>query len=82
MIREWLAKADNDLKAAAHTLTLGKDCPTDTVGFHAQQCAEKHIKALLILRATAFPKTHDIQVLRSLLPPKSGRSWTARRRIA
>jgi len=37
VIREWLAKADNDLKTAAHTLTLGEDCPTDTVCFHTQQ---------------------------------------------
>jgi HEPN domain-containing protein len=70
VIREWLVKADNDLKTAAHTLTLGEDCPTDTVCFHAQQCVEKHIKALLIFRAAAFPKTHDIAVLRALLPPK------------
>ncbi len=35
VIREWLAKADNDLLTAAHTLTLGRDCPTDTVCFHA-----------------------------------------------
>ncbi len=70
MIREWLAKADNDLKTAVHTLTLGKDCPTDTVCFHAQQCVEKYIKALLVFRATAFPKTHDIHMLRALLPPK------------
>jgi HEPN domain-containing protein len=70
VIREWLAKAENDLKTAAHTLTLGKDCPTDTVCFHAQQCVEKYIKALLVLRATPFPKTHDIRVLRGLLPPK------------
>src|SRR5262249_53228363 len=70
VVREWLAKADNDLTNAAHTLTLGEGCPTDTVCFHAQQCIEKHIKALLIFRATAFPKTHDIHVLRALLPPK------------
>lgn len=70
VLREWLAKADNDLTNAAHTLTLGADCPTDTVCFHAQQCVEKYIKALLIFRATAFPKTHDIHVLRALLPPK------------
>lgn len=70
VIREWLAKADNDLKTASHTLTLGKGCPTDTVCFHAQQCVEKHIKALLVFRATSFPKTHDISVLRALLPPK------------
>ena len=70
VLREWLAKADNDLTTAAHTLTLGEDCPTDTVCFHAQQCVEKYIKALLVFRATAFPKTHDIHVLRALLPPK------------
>jgi HEPN domain-containing protein len=70
VLREWLAKADNDLKNAVHTLTLGKDCPTDTVCFHAQQCVEKYIKALLTFRATPFPKTHEIPVLRALLPPK------------
>jgi HEPN domain-containing protein len=70
VIREWLGKADNDLKTAAHTLTLGEDCPTDTVCFHAQQCIEKHIKALLIFRSTAFANTHNIRVLRALLPPK------------
>ncbi|HTU16885.1 MAG TPA: HEPN domain-containing protein [Gemmataceae bacterium] len=70
VIREWLAKADNDLLNATHTLTLGASCPTDTVCFHAQQCVEKYIKALLVFRATPFPKTHDIAILRTLLPPK------------
>jgi HEPN domain-containing protein len=68
LIREWIAKADNDLKNAAHTLKLGVDCPTDTVCFHAQQCVEKYIKALLVFRATPFPKTHDIRALGALLP--------------
>lgn len=68
LVREWVEKAENDLKNAAHTLKLGQDCPTDTVCFHAQQCVEKYIKALLVLRATPFPKTHDIRVLRALLP--------------
>lgn len=40
VIREWLVKADNDLLTAAHTLTLGVECPTDTVCFHAQHKAE------------------------------------------
>jgi HEPN domain-containing protein len=70
VIREWLVKAENDLTTAAHTLTLGAACPTDTVCFHAQQCVEKYIKALLIFRGTPFPKTHEIPVLRALLPPK------------
>ena len=41
VVREWLDKAENDLKNAAHTLEMGEACPTDTVCFHAQQCAEK-----------------------------------------
>jgi HEPN domain-containing protein len=30
----------------------------------------KYLKALLVFRATPFPKTHDIILLRALLPPK------------
>jgi HEPN domain-containing protein len=70
VIRAWVAKAENDLKNAVHTLKLKDDCPTDTVCFHAQQCVEKYIKALLVFRATSFPKTHNIHELRKLLPPK------------
>ena len=44
---EWVLKAENDLKAAAQVLKLGAECPTDTVCFHAQQCAEKYLKACL-----------------------------------
>ncbi len=69
-VREWIEKAENDLLNATHTLTLGEDCPTDTVCFHAQQCVEKYIKALLVFRAIPFPKTHDIDKVRALLPPK------------
>jgi HEPN domain-containing protein len=70
VIREWLHKAENDLLTAAHTLTLGPNCPTDTVSFHAQQCVEKYLKAFLISRSTLFPKTHDLGVLRALLPAR------------
>ena len=70
VVREWVVKADNDLKTAAHTLTLGAEAPTDTISFHAQQCVEKYLKALLVFRATPFPKTHDIRVLTALLPPR------------
>ncbi len=68
LIREWIAKAENDLKNASLALAAGADCPTDTVCFHAQQCVEKYIKALLVFRATPFPKTHDIALLCGLLP--------------
>ena len=66
--REWIGKADNDLKTAGQTLKLGADCPTDTVCFHAQQCVEKCLKAGLIILGTPFPRTHDIEVLIGLMP--------------
>ncbi|MBE7558641.1 HEPN domain-containing protein [bacterium] len=67
--RGWVEKAENDLKNAAHTLKLGEDCPTDTVCFHAQQCVEKYLKALLVLAGVPFPRTHDISELLALSPP-------------
>lgn len=66
--REWVIKAENDLKNAAHTLKMGKACPTDTVCFHAQQCVEKYLKALLVACGMESPKTHDLGQLVALLP--------------
>ena len=66
--REWIAKAENDLKAAACALPLADECPTDVVCFHAQQCVEKYLKAALVLHGIGFPKTHDIRMLMGLLP--------------
>lgn len=63
VVREWMAKAEGDLLTATHTLKLGRQCPTDTVCFHAQQCAEKYLKALLVLNGIDFPKTHDLEAL-------------------
>jgi len=70
VIRQWIEKAESDLTAARHLLTLGPRCPTDTVCFHAQQSGEKYIKALLIWHERDFPKTHNLGKLLSLLPPK------------
>lgn len=52
-IRQWVEKAESDLRNAEHTLEL--DCPLDTVCFHAQQCAEKYLKALLVSWGADFP---------------------------
>ncbi len=59
----WVKKAENDLRTAVHTLKLGDECPTDTVCFHAQQCVEKYVKALLVSKGIDFSKTHDIEEL-------------------
>jgi HEPN domain-containing protein len=34
--------------------------------FHSQQCAEKYLKAMLVLRNVEFPKTHDLLILHTL----------------
>ena len=67
-VRQWIEKAEHDIRNAEHTLTLKKNCPFDTVCFHAQQCAEKYLKALLVSRSIDFPKTHDLRILMQLVP--------------
>ena len=39
----------------------------DTLGFHAQQAAEKLLKAALVARAIDYPRTHNLGVLIELL---------------
>ena len=62
-IGRWVEKAEHDLTNAEHTLTLGDDCPVDTVCFHAQQCVEKYLKALLVFYGIVPPRTHNLRVL-------------------
>jgi HEPN domain-containing protein len=68
VVREWIVKADHDLTAAVQILKLGKEAPTETVGFHAQQCVEKYLKAILVYRSIPFPRTHDLRALMALVP--------------
>lgn len=68
VVRQWVDKAENDLRNASHTLELEEDCPFDTACFHAQQCAEKYLKALLTATGTDPPRTHDLGELVALLP--------------
>jgi len=68
VIHEWIIKADNDLTAAVCILKLGNQCPTETVCFHCQQCVEKYLKSLLVMRGIPVTKTHDIRVLMSMVP--------------
>jgi HEPN domain-containing protein len=69
VVRLWIQKAENDLAAATIMLRAGREAPTDTVCFHAQQCVEKCLKALLVWRGLEPPRTHDLRLLVALLPP-------------
>jgi HEPN domain-containing protein len=44
-----------------------KDPNYDDGCFHAQQCIEKYLKALLQENGTAFPKTHQLEKLIDLI---------------
>ena len=69
IVRQWVEKAEHDLSNAAHTLTLQDDCPFDTVCFHAQQCAEKYLKARLQEAQIDPPRIHHLPTLLELLLP-------------
>jgi HEPN domain-containing protein len=58
--KEWIKKAEKDLIAAKHLLSIKPNPPYDIICFHAQQCAEKYIKAFLIYKEIEFEKTHDL----------------------
>ena len=61
---EWLAYAKSDLtiaRAKTEGVLLEMGC------FHAQQAAEKSIKAVLISQGIDFPYTHDIAHLGTLV---------------
>ena len=61
-IKEWIKKAENDLKNAEYVLNMD-DPPTDTVCFHSQQCAEKYLKSFLEYYNTDFGRTHNLRFL-------------------
>jgi HEPN domain-containing protein len=66
LVAQWLERAEEDLAVARHLLT--EDLPYyAAIGFHAEQAAEKFIKAFLVARQVEFPKTHDIGRLLDLV---------------
>jgi HEPN domain-containing protein len=65
--RKWLRYAEADLAVARSPLP--EDALLELWGFHAQQAAEKAIKAVLISLQLEFPRSHNIEFLIGLLPP-------------
>ena len=66
---EWIAKAEGDFRTA-HRERSALEWPNfDAACFHAQQCAEKYLKARLIEAEIAFPRVHDLEALLNLVLP-------------
>ena len=68
--REWMNHARSDLALAKNRIP---DTHLEHFCFHAQQAAEKAIKAVMIKRGIEFPYTHDLARLLTLLD-ESGES--------
>lgn len=64
---EWVGKAEGDFLTASREEAVTEAPNFSAVCFHAQQCAEKYLKALLVERGVYFPKTHNLVMLAGLL---------------
>jgi HEPN domain-containing protein len=63
IIREWIDKAEEDAAVAEREGRVRKQPAPGAVCYHAQQCVEKYLKALLQEQAKPIPKSHDLPVL-------------------
>jgi len=75
-VNEWVSKAEGDYATAARELRATESPNYDAACFHAEQCVEKLMKALLIHLGITPPRTHDLATLDRLLAPVCpGWSW-------
>ena len=66
LVEQWLGKAEEDLAAAEH-LVASEEPLWASAAFHAQQAAEKYMKAFLVHHQVEFRKTHDLGELLDLV---------------
>ncbi len=63
---EWVQKAEDDFIVAQKMFRARKHPVYDAVCFHAQQCAEKYLKAYLQEHDRGVPKIHKLLELLKL----------------
>ncbi len=66
LVDEWVEKAEADYKAAVALSRRRKEPLPDVICFHCQQCVEKYLKAYLVARGIAPPRTHNLVYLLTL----------------
>ena len=59
-VAEWVSKAEGDFLTAGRELRARNSPNYDAVCFHAQQCAEKYLKAVLQENNKPIPKIHNL----------------------
>ena len=68
LVKGWLRKAESDFENLE--LCLEHNRSLDTACFHAQQAAEKYLKAFLLYMGEDFPFVHNIEKLLELCGEK------------
>ena len=63
LVAEWVEKAEGDRASALREVRARKNPNYDAACFHAQQCIEKYLKAVLQAENRSAPKTHDLSRL-------------------
>ena len=64
---EWIAKAEEDFAVGDRELARTESPAYNAVCFHAQQAAEKFIKAVVQERGLLVPPVHNLPVLSKLV---------------
>ncbi len=67
---EWLVKADADFVTAQREARARKMPNYDAACFHAQQCVEKLLKAMMIHEGVVPPRSHDLSYLLGFILPR------------
>ncbi len=62
----WISYAEEDMSLANYAMKMPGSRSYRLIAFHAQQCAEKYLKAYLVYHDIDFPYTHDIRKLLKL----------------
>ena len=69
IVSEWVDKAEGDFNIATREMRVRKAPNYDALCFHAQQCAEKYLKAFLVDQSIPFKPIHDLEILLDLSTP-------------
>lgn len=57
---EWISKAEGDLATVERECRARRNPNYDAACFHAQQCAEKYMKARMCEEGLSVPKVHNL----------------------
>lgn len=62
-VNEWIEKAEEDCRVALTLRRLRRNPAHNAVCFHAQQCVEKYLKAILEKHGGVIRKIHALPIL-------------------